>query len=76
VNGKSFAQLKKEKPSGNSVRRSKHSHFMSGGIGVVVATTRAMDDSISIISSEYVFDTYNDQRLQKYVDQVLKNSSC
>ena len=52
------------------------SHSMSGGIGVVVATTRAMDDSISIISSEYVFDTYNDQRLLKYVDQVLKSSSC
>lgn len=58
-----------------------NSHSMSGeigggGIGVVVATTRAMDDSISIISSEYVFDTYNDQRLLKYVDQVLKNCSC
>ncbi len=57
------------------------SHSMSGGIGgggigVVVATTRAIDESISIISSEYVFDTYNDQRLLKYVDQVLKNFSC
>ena len=73
-NGKSFAQPKKEKPSGNSVRRSKQctSHSMSGGIGVVVATTKAMDESISIISSKYVFDTYNDQRLLKYADQVLK----
>ena len=40
------------------------------------STTNAMDDSISIISSEYVFDSYNDQRLLKYVDQVIKNSSC
>ena len=67
MNGKSFAQTKKRKPSGNSVRRSKLHEWR---------TTKAMDDSISIISSEYVFDSYNDQRLLKYVDQVLKNSSC
>ena len=71
MNGKSFAQTKKRKPSGNSVRRSKLRQPLHEW-----RTTKAMDDSISIISSEYVFDSYNDQRLLKYVDQVLKNSSC
>jgi len=50
---------------------------MSGGNGSNGGGTAGIGGGVAVSGgTEYVFDTYNDQRLMQYVDGLLKTSTC